>query len=256
MNVAHAQPSTTDRERAVALFRDSDAHYKRGEFERAAALLREAYALHPEPLLLYNLARALEGLGDFVGAIEQYERYLNLATEIPDRGAIERRLETLRAQVAKPTATDGDPAARTTPLVSDTRTDGAIGVVPGTHEGDRRVDRGEPAMQASPRRLPWLIGGGGVVVLGTGVLFGYLSQARHDAAVDEPVQREAARLQDQASSYATLSTSALIVGGVAVVGGAAWAVLDRRRSRSSSTTIAGAHVDVGLGTVQATWVLP
>jgi len=107
MNVAHAQPSTTDRERAVALFRESDAHYKRGEFERAAALLREAYALHPEPLLLYNLARALDGPGDFVGAIEQYERHLKLATGNPDRGANERPRGTVPAQGREPPAPRG-----------------------------------------------------------------------------------------------------------------------------------------------------
>src|SRR6266540_4033861 len=84
---AVAQPSTADnRTRALQLFDESATHYKNGEFEKAAELLREAYGLFPEPILLYNLARALESMGDLPGAIENYERYLTEEAQIDDRG--------------------------------------------------------------------------------------------------------------------------------------------------------------------------
>src|SRR5690242_20671813 len=87
----------TPRDRALRLFRDSDEHYKRGEFERAIELLRESYDVYPEPLVLYNLARALEGLGDFAAAVTEYERYLATSQNLSDRGGIERRVATLKA---------------------------------------------------------------------------------------------------------------------------------------------------------------
>jgi tetratricopeptide (TPR) repeat protein len=243
-SVASAQPSQNDRDRALVLFRESDVHYKRGDFERAVALLREAYELHPEPILLYNLARALEGLGDFDGAIELYERYLNAETEIHDRGAIERRIATLREQVARTAQPPVTSDAPTGTPVSDNRT--------APPAGDAmtpiRLEPPPSEMQRKPPRLPWLIAGGGGVVLGGGVLLGYVSQARHDAAVDEPIQAEAQKLQDQARTFATAANVALAVGGAAVIGGVTWAVISRRQHRDAP------RLGIGPGTINATWV--
>src|SRR5688500_3941422 len=71
-----AQARGSDLDRAVVLFEESERAYNAGEFAEAATLLRRAYELHPDPTLLFNLARALEGMGDLDGAIETYERYL------------------------------------------------------------------------------------------------------------------------------------------------------------------------------------
>src|SRR5689334_14972253 len=90
---AHAQEP---RDRAIALFEESQTAYNAGELERAVALLREAHDLFPEPILLYNLGRALEGLGQMAEAADAYEQYLEQATDVDDRAAIERRVETLR----------------------------------------------------------------------------------------------------------------------------------------------------------------
>ncbi|MBL8621169.1 MAG: tetratricopeptide repeat protein [Myxococcales bacterium] len=247
-HTATAQPTPDDRARALELFRDSDAHYKRGEFEKAAELLREAYALHPEPILLYNLARALEGLGDFPGAIEQYERYLNADAQIADRGAIERRVATLRAQVERTRAPPPDADAPPTPPVSDIRT-----LPPTAEPSPPRGDAAPAGAHAGPRRLPWVIAGAGGVVVGVGAAFGYLSQARHDDAVAAPIQADAARLQDRAHTFATVANVAFAVGGVAAVAGVAWGLYARRHDRARPT-VAGARLDVGPGAVAATWV--
>lgn len=247
-HTATAQPTPDDRARALALFRDSDAHYKRGEFEKAAELLREAYALHPEPILLYNLARALEGLGDFPGAIEQYERYLNADTQIADRGAIERRIATLRAQVARTQAPTSSPAPVPAPPVSDIRT-GPAAATSSPPPGDEAP----PRLHGGSRRLPWVIAGAGGAVVGVGAVFGYLSQARHDDAVAAPIQADAARLQDRAHTFATVANVAFAVGGVAAVAGVAWGLYARRQDRARPT-VAGARIDVGPGAVAATWV--
>ncbi len=95
----HAEPDR--RAQALALADDSERAYKAGQFEKAAALLRKAHDRYPEPLLLYNLGRALEGMGDQKGAIEAYEQYLHDAKQIDDRPAIERRIATLKAQLEK-----------------------------------------------------------------------------------------------------------------------------------------------------------
>jgi tetratricopeptide (TPR) repeat protein len=230
-----AQPDAPEKVRALELFSQSDEHYKRGEFEQAADLLRQAYDLYPEPLLLYNLARALEGLGDVEGAITQYERYLAEATAIDDRGAIQRRVGTLKAQRAASSGVDTRTYVPTsTPIDTTPRT-------------------------RSARRLPWFIAGGGLAVVGAGVVFGVMANSKHDAAVDEPVQAEAERLQDQAKSYATTSNVLLFAGGALVIGGVVWGVVELRRSGRQDpppTALARPRLEIGPTYVGLAWDLP
>src|SRR5512143_2470066 len=74
-----ARADQSERDRALELFDQSDRAYAAGDYGRAADLVRAAYALYPEPILLYNLGRALEQAGDTRGAIDQYTRYLAVA---------------------------------------------------------------------------------------------------------------------------------------------------------------------------------
>jgi tetratricopeptide (TPR) repeat protein len=234
IHTATAQPDPPEKTRALELFAESDQHYKAGEFEQAADLLRQAYDLYPEPLLLYNLARALEGLGDTEGAITQYERYLATATAIDDRGAIERRVATLKAQLeaAKPSDTAVAPPTSPPIVVSE-------------------------SPSRPPRRLPWVLAAGGLGVVGGGVVFGLVANNKHQAAIDEPVQAEAAKLQSTAKRYATVSNVMLIGGGALLVGGVVWAVLDMRRAHHEQTTTAlHPRVEISPTYLGLAWDLP
>jgi len=235
--VGSAQPGPpAAKQRALDLFAESDRHYKAGEFEQAVELLRQAYDLFPEPILLYNLARALEGMGDTRGAVEQYRRYLASATDLPDRGAIERRIETLDAQLA---ATDAkEPAAPAAP---------ALTALP-VRGGERRDDHAGGGHSV----LPWVTVGVGVAVIGGGGALAYLASQRHDAAVAEPIQAEAKRLQDQAESYATTANVMFIAGSVVTIGGAVWALLDRRRHPRAT---AGARLQITPTSIGVAWSL-
>lgn len=239
---ASAQPATDDatRARALELFRASDAKYKTGQFEDAAQLLRASYDLYPEPLILYNLGRALEGMGDFAGAVEQYERYLATATDIPDRGAIERRITTLRAQLATDHTTEA--ATPTSVPITDT-----------TPSDDVAPARGR-------RWLPWVIAGSGAVIVGVGGVLGVMSDSRHDDAVNEPIQAEAEKLQDRAETLATAANVMFVIGGAATIGGVVWGVVQWRRGRRSGspmTAKAGASRLVLAPTyIGIEWTLP
>src|SRR5688500_9277618 len=111
-----SQSDPASKQRAAELSAQSAKHYKRGEFEVSAALLRQAYALYAEPNLLYNLARSLEGMGDKQGAVDAYDRYLATGKDIEDRGAIERRVSLLRRELidqrGEPEPTVAAPAKR------------------------------------------------------------------------------------------------------------------------------------------------
>jgi tetratricopeptide (TPR) repeat protein len=196
-----------NRDKALQLFEDSNTAYKAGKFEDAADLLRQAYDLFPEPLLLYNLGRAQEGLGDRKGAIDSYERYLAEAEQVDDRGAIERRIATLRAQIAQQEADAKKLREVPPPPPVDTRTD-------------------------FEKYGPWATIGAGGVLIGTGIVFGVRSGSKHDDAVAAPGQRDAAQLQASAQHYATIANVLFVVGGIAAAGGIGWKVWQR-----DSTTV-------------------
>jgi tetratricopeptide (TPR) repeat protein len=228
-----------DRDKALKLFEDSDKAYKAGKFEQAAELLREAYGLYPEPLLLYNLGRAQEGLGDPRGAVESYEKYLKDAKEIKDRGAIERRIETLKAQIQK----QEDDARRRAEDEERRRRE----------EEERRRNPPPPPDERTPLEKygPWItMGSGGAVVL-TGVFFGVRASGTHDDAVATPIQRDAAELQASAERSATIANVLFVVGGAAIAGGAAWKIYQWKTGSSSSAQVVATPASVAVR-----WELP
>jgi tetratricopeptide (TPR) repeat protein len=239
--VATAQPTVDDRGRALELFKASDQHYRQGEFEQAAQLLRQSYDMYPEPLVLYNLGRALEGMGDLEGAVAEYERYLTTATDIRDRGAIERRITTLKQQLEAKRATPPE-----TPPVEPITAPPVVQV---------------PAdVMPPPRRrsvLPWVIVGGGVGVVAVGGVLGVMSDSAHRQAVDEPIQAEAGRLQDRAKTLATAANILFVAGGAIAIGGAVWGIVELRRGRRAEPRRAGtARLQIAPAYVGIEWTLP
>ena len=222
-SVAHAD----DKSKALALFEKSDKAYKAGKFEDAVKLLEQAYALYPEPTLLYNLGRAQEGMGDVPGAIASYEKYLADAKQITDRGAIERRVETLKAQEAqKDTEAKrlADEEARRKQAEQDRQ----------IAERDRqlaedahvRAQREAKANERSPVATygPWIAVGTGTALLATGFVFGARASSTHDDAVASPVQRDALELQHSAERSATIANVLFVVGGLTMAGGIGWKI--------------------------------
>jgi len=207
VDVVHAQEAPDDDaalSRAVVLFEESENAYNAGRFAAAVDLLRRAYELHPDATLLFNLARALEGMGDLDGAIESYQRYVDEAPDAPDRGAIEGRLDTLRQQRDR--------------LDEDDSTEEEAEPEEDLHEP---ADAGGSAVSAPP----WIVAGIGAAIAGTGAVFGAMSQSKGDEAAAEPVQVTADELHSEAETFATLANVMFIVGGVAVLGGVVWGVL-------------------------------
>lgn len=212
-------PNRVDtRERAWQLYRESSEAYRRGEFRRAIALLEEAYSKSPEPVLLYNIARSHESLGELESAIEKYTRYLAAAPDVRDRGALELHVETLRDELA-------------------TRTRLA-------RERDREKERAQLARaraeSTEKRTLPLVLGGVGAALLATsGVSFALFRAAEGDARTAAS-QAEAAREYDKADTLRTLSVTTLVSGFVlTVTAGIFYFVGQSRGVQSKSARVGG-----------------
>lgn len=230
-----ATPAFADakKDKALALFEKSDKAYKDGKFEQAVKLLEEAYRLYPEPLLLYNLGRAQEGLGDLPGAVSSYEKYLEDGKEITDRGAIERRVETLKAQLAARDEEQkrlAEEEQKRKQAEQDRRR---------AEEERKRIEAERLAAQKSPLETwgPWITIGTGAAIVATGFYFGARASSTHDDAVASPVQRDAAELQDSAERSATIANVLFVVGGLATAGGIGWKVWQWKSDDGSATAV-------------------
>ncbi len=234
---AHGQAASSKKDakrEALELFDQSAESYRAGRFDEAAELLEKAYALHQEPVLLYNLGRAYEGNGKYEKAVDAYQRYLAQAPDARDRGALERRVQTLQQQIAEKKKLEEQQKR----LEEEERK---------RRERDRQEQERKraEANQAGwfPGPLPWVVAGVGVAGLATGSYFGLRAGSKQREAQDEPVQRRAADTFSDAESAATLANVFFIAGGVLTAGGVAWIVLDQQ---SKSGREKNAQVEVRL----------
>lgn len=211
----HAQSSGTPRERAVALFAESVTAYREGRFDDAATLLDEAYALQPEPVLLYNLARAREGAGDDDAAAEAYRRYLATeGTDDADASAARARLAVLDRRIEERRALEARAAEREARAVP------------------------APASPPPPREVaiaPWIVAGGGALVILVGGVLGGLMLERSGAAQNAPIQTDAVAAQSQAESFAIAADVLYGIGALAIGVGVVWGIVDLTSSPASST---------------------
>jgi tetratricopeptide (TPR) repeat protein len=206
------------KQEAADLAAKSAKHYKRGEFEQAAALLREAYDRYPEPNLLYNLARALEGVGDRLGAIDAYERYLSSAKKIEDRGGIERRVATLRAELEdllKREAEKQKPAAPPPPPPPKPVVTPVVPVVPVVIEKPEQP----PPKKQSRSVVPWVTLASGAAVIGAGAYMAYRAHAADEDSRDPMSGVDGQALHDRAKRDALAANVLFVVGGGVVITG-------------------------------------
>ena len=236
--------SGPDKARAAELVKKSVEAYRQGDFKQAIALLDEAYAIDPQPVLTYNRARAQEGLGNVDDAIAGYEQYLAQEPAAPDRGAIEQRLVTLRRQRDERATLEKErDARRDAPVPNNVAPPPPPAAAP------------PPDAPLASRHsvFPYVVAGGGVVAVAVGGVLGAVALSRNDAAASEPVQRNAIDLKDQAHGLATASTAAFIVGGVLVAAGVTWWVIDHgvfsKQSRAASLGVRLGPGMLGLGGV-------
>lgn len=228
---AEAQPKANKdpKTEALELFEKSVELYRQGKFDEAAQLLERAYSLHEEAVLLYNLGRAYEGLGENQKAIDAYTKYLEKAPNAKDRGALERRMETLKAQIEREKQKAAAP-------------------VEPKPEPEPVKPKPEPARKSGPGILPWVVTGVGAAAVGAGLFVGLQAKGKRDDAQDNPVSRDAQDEYDSAKSMATTANVLLIAGTVVAAGGVTWALLSNKKSEPA--TAARLHLTVTPGGVR------
>lgn len=200
--------------RAVRLFEESETAFAEHRYEAAAALLREAHALEPEPVLLYNLARAYEELGDDDRALEAIDAYL--ATDLDARSrteALERRGDIAGRIALRPPPPTPD---HTTPETGVAHDDGEA--------------------------IPIGLVVAGAVLAVTAAALAIASEVEHARASDPNTSAYGAIDALHARDALAIARDVLgAAGAVAAVGGGIWFVLVPR----AAATEAGASLRLG-----------
>jgi tetratricopeptide (TPR) repeat protein len=255
--VAHAEPTPAaktagsaetpeeKRARALGLFDKSVVLFDAGRFRDAAGLLEEAYATFPEPVLLYNLARAYQESGELAKSIDAYERFLAADPDVKDRGGIEQRIVTLREQLRAAERAKAEETVR--PPVQKPAEAKTVAAPAAATSASAPSDR-TTAHGASS--VPWIVAGAGVVVLGTGVALGVVANSRHESAKDEPVAKKASDLQNEAEDFALAANVTLVAGGVLALVGTVWGLVDVSSSSARSEPGTRTRLAVGPGSAR------
>jgi len=102
---AREAAAENDNESAVekyeAAIQAADAAWDAGDFEVARSAFLRAYAIHPEPVLQFNVASTYRREGNLVAAKAHYEVYLKEASkDDPRRRLAEETLSNIRKEIA------------------------------------------------------------------------------------------------------------------------------------------------------------
>ena len=85
-------------------FQAASRHYQAHEYEAAITEFEAAYALKPDPQILYNLGQSCRLAQRNECAIRYYRQYLSEVPDAPNRGVVEQRLAEVEA-AQKPNTT-------------------------------------------------------------------------------------------------------------------------------------------------------
>jgi tetratricopeptide (TPR) repeat protein len=156
---------------AKELYKTATAHFNLGRFKEAAEEYGQVYELHPDAVLLYNIAQSWRLAGGFEDkALFFYKSYLNAMPKAPNRAEVEGRIEALERVIEERKKTREQPPNEAKPLARKAAPSSVTAPAPGGAIG---VTTSAPP----PRRKPvykqwWLWTAVGVAAAGVGLGLG------------------------------------------------------------------------------------
>lgn len=214
--------------------RTSKRHYKKGmtaynlrHFDAAIVEFERAYALNPEPVLLYNIAQSHRQMGRPEQALFFYRRYLEGAPAAANRADVERRVRELEEQVKReskvappaaepvrlaPPPASAAPAPTVMPAVTREPEATTRTAAPAAAEADAGAGR-------SLRIAGLSVGAFGLTAVAAGVAFGLKAQSQGDdvssaARFDPDADSAGRRAQTLQWVFYGAGAAALVTGAV------------------------------------------
>ena len=169
---------------ARAHFQSGNAAYALGDYATAAAEYEKAFALRPDPALLYNAAQAHRIAGNKRRALLLYQNYLRVyGAQVSNRDEVLRHIENLRSAIESEHAAETSPPTTPAPLGGEGAPPPPATTTPppqttaapaATPTSNALVARPEPAEKPLVKK-PWfwaVVGGSVLVVAGVAIGLG------------------------------------------------------------------------------------
>jgi tetratricopeptide (TPR) repeat protein len=220
LSISAGSPARAQETRAQTVQRlseDGTTLYQAREYRRAIDKFNQAYAIEPDPNLLYNIAKCHEALGEKDAAIAKYEQFIS-APGADSQGRV-RAQETVR--VLK--------ASRAEPPTSP----------------ERRDAQATPAASQPPYgTIGWVTLAGGVVIGAIGTVVYVLGASDHSKITSATnynnpgqvvalTEQRANDLRDSGTTKKTVGAVLWGVGGAALALSAVFFVLQSNNSERS-----------------------
>jgi len=132
---ANAPPSQEEIAAAREAFGRGQEAFNNGDYAGAAAAYEEAYAIVPDPTILFNLGDARQRAEDYRGAVDAYETYLEKRPDADNKADVEGRIAQLREVPATLhiTSTPTGASISVDGVQEDAVTPADVSVAPGEH---------------------------------------------------------------------------------------------------------------------------
>jgi tetratricopeptide (TPR) repeat protein len=232
--------TAADRQRAAVLFDRSAIAYREGRYEDAIVMLREAHDVSAEPILLYNLGRAYEGLRDEESALAAYRRFL----------------ETIDPADAEARAESAEPSARTV-RAAVVRLERVIAIQQAADAAGTALSASiaqapaaahpQPEPDDVPEVGPWALMTAGVGSVALGSVLGVIAVELRETASSYVHQVDAADAWSDAQDAAIGASVAFVVGGAAIGAGLVWWIASAASGGGERSSQDGPSVEVTAG---------
>ncbi|MEM6990310.1 MAG: hypothetical protein AAF721_07430 [Myxococcota bacterium] len=203
---------------AQAAFDRATAAYQSGDYEAASEALAEAYALEPEPELLYARAQMARLQGDCATAIDLYRAYL--ATNAAKRADAEENLARCQALAAVQNSAQKDAGPPPEPEPAP--------------EPEPEPEPGTPPPRPRPDVVALALGGTGLMALAVGSALVPIAVRQADNAGRLRVHDDYAAQYRSAVRSRNAGLAMLATGGALVIGAVIRYAVVRRRHRSQA----------------------
>lgn len=256
---AQAPATAEDGETFESLVEQARGKFKDKDYVGAVALFERAYALQPEPAILFNIGRIYEEANDIDKAIAYYEKFI--ADNSVDMGqrdkalgrlqALEKIVEIRKKEEAKRNPKPVDSGPKNPPNPDDKTQPGPVGPQPGPGTPPGQVDNPQPAPNKLLRPIGYtMLGVGAALLIGGGIAGGV---ARKQHALFEGADTLDARrdASERGKSLAATADGLFIAGGVLAAVGVILLVIPKARKSKAAQALrpSVSPREVGLGYV-------
>nr|HEX4314528.1 hypothetical protein [Kofleriaceae bacterium] len=253
--VAHADTPPSNKTQAEAAYADGQREYANKNYKDAADHFRFAYSNDPDPIYMFNAAQAHRLNHDCAAALEEYRTFYNLVKDKQVSG-----LEKVQKYIDDMTACSKDslkPEQPTPPPV--------VQQLPPQQPAQPNPQPAQPGVEGGgSSHVPEIaLFAGGAALLAVGVVgtvkVGSIHTDATSFAGSTTCMNEGAaacqsdldkKFNNDGKTWQDVAAGAYVVGGVAVIAGAA--LLYLHRGSTSEHVVSAAPTTTG-GTVFATW---